>query len=93
MLSVEKRKFHIVKQGQTVDNIAGFYSVSAYLLVQENALCSQPFVGQILTIPNQTGHAYFVKAGDSKALLCGSEENFKRKNGTDCFYIGMRVIL
>ena len=93
MLSVEKRKFHIVNQGQTVENIAEFYSVSAYLLVQENALCSQPFVGQILTIPNQAGHAYFVKAGDSKALLCGEGEAYSNKNGTDIFYIGMRVIL
>ena len=90
---MEKRKFHIVKQGQTVENIAGFYSVSAYLLVQENALSGEPFVGQILTIPDVTGNAYFVKEGDTKVLLCGGEEEYRRKNGTDIFYIGMRVIL
>ena len=93
MLNAEKRKFHIVRQGQSVQNIAEFYSVSAYLLVRENELKEQPFVGQILKVPSQTGNAYLVKAGDSKALLCGSEERFEEKNGTDVFYIGMRVIL
>lgn len=93
MLNAEKRKFHIVRQGQSVQSIAEFYSVSAYLLVRENELKEQPFVGQILKVPSQTGNAYLVKAGDSKALLCGSEERFEEKNGTDVFYIGMRVIL
>lgn len=93
MLNAEKRKFHIVRQGQSVQSIAEFYSVSAYLLVRENELKEQPFVGQILKVPSQTGNAYLVKAGDSKALLCGSKERFEEKNGTDVFYIGMRVIL
>ena len=93
MLNAEKRKFHIVRQGQSVARIAEFYSVSAYLLVKENGLKEEPFIGQILKIPCQTGNAYLVKAGDSKALLCGSEERFNEKNGTDVFYIGMRVIL
>jgi LysM repeat protein len=93
MLNAEKRKFHIVKAEQTVEKIAEFYCVSAYLLAQENHLTGQPFVGQILKIPMQAGNAYFVKEGDTKALLCGSDENYARKNGTDVFYIGMRVIL
>ena len=93
MLNAEKRKFHIVKAGQTAEKIAEFYSVSVYLLVRENGLTEQPFAGQIVKIPQEQGNAYFVKEGDTKALLCGSDENYARKNGTDVFYIGMRVIL
>ncbi len=93
MLNVEKRKFHIVREAQTLEKIAEFYSVSVYLLARENALTEQPFIGQVLKIPKQAGNAYFVKDGDTKALLCGSEEAYEQKNGTDIFYIGMRVIL
>ena len=74
-----------------MEEIADYFSVSERLLVQENALTKAPFAGQILTIPTERGNAYTVQEGDTKALLCGSEENFYRKNGTDAFYIGMRV--
>ena len=93
MLNVVKRKFHIVRQGQKVADIARYYSVSSYLLVQENGLKEEPFDGQVLKIPDKTGNAYTVCEGDTKALLCGSEEGYREKNGTDIFYIGMRVIL
>ena len=93
MLNVERRKMHIVRQGQTVESIARYYSVSAYLLVQENGLKEEPFEGQCLKIPDKVGNAYTVCEGDTKALLCGSEEGYREKNGTDVFYIGMRVIL
>lgn len=93
MLNTEKRKFHIVRHGQTLRKIAEYYSVSEYLLVQENALTEEPFLGQILQIPMVSGNAYFVCAGDSKAVLCGSDDGYLKKNGTDIFYIGMRVIL
>ena len=45
----------------------------------------------VLKIPEARGNEYFVQEGDTKALLCGSEENFRLKNGTDIFYIGMRI--
>ena len=76
-----------------MQQIAAYYSVSEFLLVRENALTGEPFEGQILKIPDQTGNAYFVREGDTKALLCGDNEGYMRKNGTDIFYIGMRVIL
>ena len=60
---------------------------------KENALVSPPFVGQILRIPDTRGNAYTAKAGETKTLLCGNEEGYERKNGTDILYIGMRVIL
>ena len=85
------RRYYRVKKGQTLEEIAEYFSVSERLLVKENGLTEAPFAGQILTIPTERGNAYTVQEGDTKALLCGSEENFYRKNGTDVFYIGMRV--
>lgn len=93
MLNTEKRKFHIVRDGQTLRRIAEYYSVSEFLLAKENALTGEPFEGSILKIPDETGNAYFVREGDTKSLLCGGDEAYARKNGTDVFYIGMRVIL
>ena len=74
-----------------MEEIAGYFSVSERLLAKENGLAETPFAGQILAIPTERGNAYTVQEGDTKALLCGSEEDFYRKNGTDVFYIGMRV--
>ena len=93
MLKTKKSDYYKVKDGQSLLDIAKYFSVSEYLLVKENGLTKQPYAGQILVIPQETGNAYVVREGDTKELLCGSEENFARKNGTDIFYIGMRVIL
>ena len=93
MLKTIQTKYYKVKEGQTLQQIAEYFSVSPRLLVQANGLSAQPSAGRILEIPEQKGNAYTVREGDVKALLCGSEENFRKKNGTDAFYIGMRVIL
>lgn len=93
MLKTEKKKFHIVRDGQNLRRIAEYYSVSEFLLAKENALTEEPFEGRILKIPEETGNAYIVREGDTKSLLCGSDEAYARKNGADVFYIGMRVIL
>ena len=93
MLKVRKTDYYKVKKGQTLFQIAEYFSVSEWLLVKENELTAPPSAGQILVIPKETGNVYIVREGDTKALLCGSEENYFRKNGTDVFYIGMRVIL
>lgn len=93
MLKTERAKFHIVKEGQTLQEIAAYFSVSPWLLAEENGLNAPPHVGQVLKIPQEKGNAYVVRAGDKKALLCGCDENFRRRNGTEVFYIGMRVIL
>lgn len=82
-----------MQAGQTLKEIAKAFCVSEFLLAKINGLQSAPHVGQILMIPQERGNAYIVKQGDSKALLCGSEEQFERKNGTDVLYLGMRVIL
>ena len=82
-----------MKTGQTVADIAKAFCVSERLLVKENGLTEEPKAGQILKIPQERGNSYTAKAGDTKTLLCGSDENYRRKNGTDILYIGMRVIL
>ena len=93
MLNTIKVRYYQVKKGQTLGDIAHYFSTSERLLARQNHLSAPPFVGQILVIPNEMGNEYVVQAGDTKTLLCGSEENFYKKNGTDAFYIGMRVII
>ncbi len=93
MLKTERYEFYQVKEGQTLRGIAEYFSVSEWLLVKENGLTGPVYRGQILKIPRERGNGYVVKAGDTKELLCGSAENYERKNGTGTFYIGMRVIL
>lgn len=91
MLKIKRTKLYKVKSGQSIEEIAAAFSVSPWLLVKENGLTAQPFAGQILSIPDEVGDLYTVQAGDTKTLLCGSDENYAKKNGTDVFYIGMRV--
>ena len=93
MLRFEQRKFYQVKVGQSLKEIAKAFCVSEFLLAKCNGLKSPPLAGQILLIPEARGNAYIAKTGDTKALLCGSVENFERKNGTDILYPGMRVVL
>ena len=91
MLKRVEWQFYQVKRGQTLQEIAEYFSVSERLIVKANGLSVPPYAGQILYIPKARGNAYTVQAGDTKALLCGSEENYEKKNGTDIFYIGMQV--
>ena len=93
MLKTERVKYYRVKEGQTLQEIAEYFSLSPFLLARENGLEKEPSCGRILFIPTEKGNFYTVQEGDTKALLCGSDEAFARKNGTDVFYLGMRVIL
>lgn len=93
MLKVLWQKYYKVKSGQTLREIAETFCVSERALVRANGLKGEPFCGQVLEIPKLQGNAYTVKQGDTKELLCGSEENFLQKNGTERLYLGMRVIL
>lgn len=93
MLKTVQRKFYKVKEGQTLSQIAEYFSVSERVLARENGLKISPSAGQILRIPEEKGNAYTVRAGDTKILLCGSEERYERLNGTKAFYIGMKIII
>ncbi len=76
-----------------MEQIAAYFSVSPYLLARENGLQAPPYAGQILRVPDEKGNAYTVREGDTKALLCGSEERYFSLNGTEVFYVGMKVII
>ncbi|MBQ3019453.1 MAG: LysM peptidoglycan-binding domain-containing protein [Clostridia bacterium] len=93
MLKTLQRRYYQVKDGQTLEEIAEYFSVSPRVLARENGLDSPPPVGKILSIPTERGDAYTVKEGDTPSLLCGSEESFIKKNGARIFYLGMRAIL
>ena len=93
MLSLERKELYQVKERQTLEEIAKAFCVSPRLLAKTNNLLKQPRAGMVLIIPSESGNLYTAKEGDTKALLCGSEENFIKKNGTDCLYLGMRVVL
>lgn len=92
MLEKRSAKFHKVERGQTLAEIAEYFSTSVYLLVKENGLQAPIFVGQVLAVPKQRGNLYVVKEGDTKELLCGSIERYEELNGKN-FYIGLRVLL
>ena len=93
MLKTERVQFYKVQAGQSLEQIAAYFSLSPYLLASVNGVTSPLKTGEILKIPSECGNAYFVREGDTKTLLCGSEENYFRRNGTKVFYIGMHVIL
>lgn len=93
MLKTLQRQYYQVKEGQTIEEIAEYFSVSPRVLARENGLKAQPCAGKILSVPTECGNAYTVKEGDTPTLLCGSEENFVKKNGAGIFYLGMRAIL
>lgn len=92
MLQLKIGKMYIVKAGQTLSEIAETLGTSAFLLVQENGLTEEPFAGQILSVPTLRGNLYTVTGRDTKSLLCGSGENYEKKNGKS-LYLGKRVLL
>ena len=93
MLKIERKRYYQIKEGQTLQDVAETFSVSPILLAKENGLKKDVFVGQIVKIPSMCGNRYVVQEGDTKELLCGSDETYLQKNGTDIFYIGMEVVL
>ena len=93
MLEIKVPKFYKVKCGQTIGEIAHAFSTTTALLICENQLTQEVYDGQVLKIPCTRGNLYTAKAGESKSLLCGSAGNFKKKNGTDILYPGMKVML
>ncbi len=92
MVNGYDKKLYKVKRGQTVVSLAKEVGVTPYLLVSTNRLTGEIFEGQLLFLPGR-GNLYTVREGDTKALLCGGKESYEKKNGTDIFYLGMRVLL
>ena len=92
MLKLLERKWYRVKRGQTLQTIAAGLNTTAYALVAENDLKEEVREGQLLRVP-EARPLYTVQAGDNKALLCGSDQAYGERNGTQAFYPGMRVRL
>lgn len=92
MLKLRKPVYYQVKKGQTVREIACAFCVGERILVQENCLSEEVYEGQILRLPSAGGNLYTAKAGEDETLLCGSVENYRKKNG-GALYPGKRVVL
>ncbi|MBR2341724.1 MAG: LysM peptidoglycan-binding domain-containing protein [Clostridia bacterium] len=93
MLKLEEKKLHTVRAGQTLYSIARAYQIPETAIIFENSLCADLHVGQVLILPQKRGNYYTAQAGDGPALLCGSKENYKKKNGTELLYPQMKVWL
>ncbi len=91
MLFIKIPVYYKVKAGQTLRSVAEAFSVPETRVVYDNSLTGEVHEGQLLRLPQEKGNLYTVRAGDTKELLCGSRENYKRKNGTDAFYPGMKI--
>ena len=85
--------YYVVKGGQTAAEIAEYFQIPVTLLVKENGLKTEPSEGQIVKIPQMRGHLYEVRAEDDKKLLCGSIENYQKRNGAQILHAGMKVFL
>ncbi len=93
MLKTVIPQFYKIKRGQTVKSVAEAFHLPECALIGFNGLKKEVWEGQILRIPNLRGNLYTVRAGDTKDLLSGSEENFEKKNMTSLLYPGMKVFL
>ena len=92
-LSLVKTRLYRVKRGQTLGCVASAFGLTPRILAAENDLSEELFEGQLLVIPEAEGNLYTVRGGESKTLLCGSKENFERKNRTSLLYIGQQVLI
>ncbi len=92
-LLLETPALYRVKRGQTLSDIARVFRIPPRLLAAYNHLSSPPEEGSVLEIPSVNGNLYLVRGGESMTLLCGSRENFIKKNMTKYLYPGQLVIL
>ncbi len=85
-LDLSRPGYYRVKRGQSLREIARVFLIPPRVLAAVNGLTAEPEEGQILSIPPSGGHLYVVRGGESKRLLCGSDEAFERKNFTSRLY-------
>ena len=82
-----------VKKGQTLQDVATAFSRPARLIAAFNNLTEEVREGEIIFIPETEGNLYTVRGGENKTLLCGSQEAFQKKNGTNCLYPTQKILL
>ena len=92
MLKLRDKQLHRVGKGQTLESIAAAYRLPPRAIVLENSLTGEVCEGQILYLPKRLGNLYTAKAGESRELLCGSKENYEKKNGK-ALYPGLKIWL
>lgn len=88
-----RNELYRVKKGQGIREIAVAFGVPPRVLAKENGLTREAEEGQILQIPRLRRNLYTVRGGESKALLCGSDEAFEQRNRTKCLYPTQIVFL
>lgn len=93
MLKLKIPKYYVVKEGQTLKEISRVFGVAVGVLIRENRLSGEVFAGQALRIPEERGNMYVAQVGDTKTLLCGSEQRYFQRNGTHILYPEMHVVL
>ena len=91
MLKISIPRFYKVRKNQTLRAVAEAFSVPETRIAADNHLHGEIEEGQILVLPQDKCNLYVVRAGDTKELLCGGKENYRKKNGTDAFYPGMKI--
>lgn len=91
-LQLIRPKIHRVCRGQTLSSIARTFGVTPRVLAAANNLICEVEEGQLLTIP-PAGNLYRVRGGESCTLLCGSLENFQKRNVTEHLYPTQEVLL
>lgn len=92
-LETEQKTYYRLKKGQTLADVAQFFGVPPRVLAALNSLGEEPQAGRVLQIPEERRNLYTVRGGESKALLCGSDETFEERNRTKYLYIGQTVWL
>ena len=92
MLKIGIRQPYKVKRGQTLRVLAKEYSTTEYAIIVRNGLTEELYEGQLIFLP-EPSNVYVVQPSDTKELLCGTAEEFFRKNGTHVFYPAMRVLI
>ena len=81
-----------VRRGQTAAEIARAFGVPARVFAAANALTKEVQAGELVRIPPK-GNVFRVRGGETRALLCGSAENFRKKNATASLYPTQEVLL
>ncbi len=92
-LEFREQTYYRVKRGQNLALIAAAFSLPPRLLAEENGLKAEVEEGQILHIPKESRNLYLVRGGESMTELCGSKENFEKRNRTTCLYPTQIVFL
>lgn len=93
MLKNDIPKYYKVKRNQTVETIANAFFVTPNAIIEENRLEKEVEEGDVISIPKPKGNLYSVKLGDNEKLLCGSMENFQKKNGNISLFPSEKVYL